>query len=423
MVRFGASVYLLGQILGALVLIGAGVMVFQGQSSAAAEISIAVGGVGLLLLSHAGRIDATNATEHARKKAVDSELLQSQLDEQRRTVDSFADGLEVAICICDPRGTIVYANRGLSELFRFESPVGRQILAVTLSHDLEGIVQEAFRGQNPLKAEMAFSYPEERVGMVKAWVPSATSRQVFVSIFDITDLRRLERVRKDFVANVSHELRTPLTIIRAMAETLLDEDEDVMEVKNRYLPKIISEVDRLSSISQDLLILSSAEGNPVRKQACDIAEVFSSVTAQLKSKAEQKNLTLTYEGPKRRIVEANTSQMIQVAINLIDNALIYTPEGSVEVVLVEEQNSVEIKVKDTGTGIAQEQVSRIFERFYRIDRARSRATGGNGLGLSIVKHIVEAHGGTVTVESAFNVGSTFTVTLPVGRVESGPSEI
>ena len=166
-------------------------------------------------------------------------------------------------------------------------------------------------------------------------------------------------------------------------------------------------------ISQDLLILSAAESNPVRKQMCDIADVFKGVVQQLEPKASEKGIRLDYVGPDQSIIEANTSQMTQVALNLVDNAIKYTTHGEIHVGLETGISSVRILVKDTGIGIPSDQIKRIFERFYRIDRARSRATGGTGLGLSIVKHIVEAHGGSVTVESALNIGSTFIVELPI----------
>jgi len=246
------------------------------------------------------------------------------------------------------------------------------------------------------------------VGLVKAW-PSPGDR-VFLSIFEITELRKLERIRKDFVANVSHEMRTPMTIIRAMAETLLDEDD--LQIKEKYLTKIISEVDRLSTISQDLLVLSTAESNPVRKQNCDLAEIVMGVVHQLEPKAREKGIEFTYDGPDTLSINANGAQMIQIALNLFDNAINYTADGKVSVSLSEQEHFVELTVSDTGIGISSEHLGRIFERFYRVDKARSRSTGGTGLGLSIVKHIAESHGGSVSVTSALNEGSTFVVKLP-----------
>ncbi len=338
--------------------------------------------------------------------------LEARMEEQRRTVDALADGLDAALLICDRRGTILYANPPAHALFGHAKPVGQTILAATLSVDLEGLLREAAEADEPRRGEIAFVYPHEWIGLVSGW-RDPTEDRVFVSVYDITELRRLERTRKDFVANVSHELRTPMTIIRAYAETLLDEDPPTAETANRMLPRIIAEVDRLSSVTQDLLVLSVSESGSARKEACDLAEIVRGVVAQLGPKAEEKSLELAYDGPESLTIQANAAQIGQVALNLVDNALNYTVRGSVDVALALDGDRAILTVRDTGLGIATEHVERVFERFYRVDRGRSRATGGTGLGLSIVRHIAEAHGGTVALESALNRGSTFTVTLPV----------
>lgn len=348
------------------------------------------------------------------------EALENQLERQQNALSILTDGLNIAIFACDTRPVIVHANRSAIDLFRFEEPLGRTVLAVTLSYELDQMIHEALNTGEPQRHELTISYPHERVVLADAWLEPGGER-VFLSLYEITDLRHLERVRTDFVANVSHELRTPLTTIRVMAETLADDDSEP-ELKARYLGKIMSEVDRLSLIANDLLVLSAAESNPVRKQACDLGELLTSVVQHLKRKAEDRNLTLTYQGPRNLVVEANPAQINQVAINLIDNALNYTTEGSVEVTLEALDDAARFTVKDTGIGIPSDHLSRIFERFYRVDKGRSRATGGTGLGLSIVKHITEAHGGRVTVESAQNRGSTFVVEIPKGSPTTSPTE-
>jgi len=171
-----------------------------------------------------------------------AELLQAQLEEQRNAVDDMADGLDIAIFICDLKATILYANNRAIELFRFDRPVGRNILAVTLSYDLEQLVVSTGRNRSPQHAEISFTYPNEKVGLAKTWPTTDGGERVFLSVYEITDLRRLERIRQDFVSNVSHELRTPLTIIRSMAETLIDDAVDLNDRSSKYLTKIISEV-------------------------------------------------------------------------------------------------------------------------------------------------------------------------------------
>lgn len=379
------------------------------------------GFVGGLLLALLGwrvgevlRDDESALSQHA--KAV--EVMQTRLSEDRHAVDTLADGLDVAIFICDPKAIVQYANRRATEMFRFPDPVGRAILAVTLSYDLEALLLETFRSGEPMQAELSFSYPDERVNVASAWIEDGSSR-IFLAIYEITDLRRLERVRRDFVANVSHELRTPLASIRAMAETLHEEEKPDPDLTKRFLGKMISEVDRLSLLTNDLLILSAAESNPVRKQACDIAELFRSVTQSLERKAKEKGLSLTIEAPESLRIEANSAQMMQVALNLVDNALNYTTVGGVTVkVRQNEPQLVIIEVIDTGIGISSQHIERVFERFYRVDKGRSRVSGGTGLGLSIVKHLVESHGGKVEVDSALNEGSTFRIILPVGEADS-----
>jgi two-component system phosphate regulon sensor histidine kinase PhoR len=373
--------------------------------------------VGAILAAFASGIgfqrQAHQARRNLERERSRASLLEAKLESQRNAVDLLAEGLEIAVFLCDTRPMILYANRKATEMFKFDNPIGRSILAVTLSYDLESLVTACAQTREKQHAELTFAYPDERTALAEAWMEPDGDR-IFLSLYETTDLRRLERVRTDFVANVSHELRTPLTTIRAMAETLQDEPDN-HELLDRYLAKIIAEVDRLSLIANDLLILSAAESNPVRKQGCNVAEVFRSVAQQLSPKAHDKGLKIEFHGPSDQIIEANQAQMSQVAINLVDNAINYTSEGSVDVMVQPEGDQVVIMVRDTGMGIASEHLPRIFERFYRVDKGRSRSTGGTGLGLSIIKHIVEAHGGQVNVQSALNQGSTFFIRLPVGH--------
>jgi len=201
-----------------------------------------------------------------------------------------------------------------------------------------------------------------------------------------------------------------MTAMRTMVESMQDDDDE--QLRQRYFAKILSEVDRLTRLTDDLLTLSASESQPQRVGACDLAEVAKSTVAQMRPKAEAKGLRLSYDGVERAPVAVSPEQMTQVLVNLLDNAVNYTTEGGVEVRLSLEDHWAQLEIEDTGLGIPSDQLDRIFERFYRVDKGRSRATGGTGLGLSIVKHIVESHGGTVTVTSALNHGSTFTVRIP-----------
>lgn len=374
--------------------------------------------IGATLFVGAGLVLQADSRKHSAalgERQSQLELLEAQVAQQRSAIDTLADGLEVALFICDHKATILYANRRAREIFHFESPAGRTILAVTLSYDLEQLVLKAARTREEHDSEMAFAYPSDRVGLAKAW-PQAPGDRVFLSMYDITELRRLERIRRDFVSNVSHELRTPLTIIRSMAETMLDDAETPAAKKGQYLERIVSEVDRLSTMARDLLVLTTAESKPVDKQPCDAAEIFRNVTDELKPGAEEKGIEIRYQGPWNLVVEADAEQVHQVALNLVDNAISYTQSGRILVVVRQENDEFIASVNDSGVGIASEHLPRIFERFYRVDKGRARGTGGTGLGLSIVKHIVEAHGGQVSVDSALNEGSTFTMRLPMPKV-------
>ncbi|MBV9850743.1 MAG: GHKL domain-containing protein, partial [Armatimonadetes bacterium] len=246
-----------------------------------------------------------------------------------------------------------------------------------------------------------------------ARITPVSDREFLLVLRDLTELRRLERVRRDFVANVSHELRTPLTSIKAMAETLLDGARLDESVAGRFLETIIRESDRLVRLSSDLLDLSRVEARGPNKEEIDLAALVTEVAARFAAPAQKAGVSLTNRaaGPLR--VMADRDEMAQVLVNLLDNAITYTPRGgSVTVTASETPEAVTVAVADTGIGILSHDIRRLFERFYRADKARSRASGGTGLGLSIVKHIVENHGGTVGVESEYNKGSTFTFTLP-----------
>lgn len=374
----------------------------------------ALGFFGLVML-YAWFFAVRNAETQARKTTDlenENQKLQNEVNNHREALDDLAEGLDQAIFLTTQDQQILYANRRAVDFFGFDDPAGQTLLAVTLSNELVELAQEATRLKEPRRAELTLRQPRERTVLAAVWLESSNQARVFVSLVDITSLRRLERVRRDFVANVSHELRTPMTTIRAMAETVLDELPETDGNRN-YLGKIIREVDRLTNITDDLLTLSVAESAAPTKAPCDFAQITVNIVQQLVDKANDKGLHLAYQGPTSCQVFANEGQLAQVVMNLVDNAINYTAEGEIKVTLEEdEEDRAILRVQDTGMGIATEHLPRLFERFYRVDKGRSRATGGTGLGLSIVRHIVEAHGGRVDVESELNKGSTFIIAIP-----------
>lgn len=375
-------------------------------------VMVLVGAAAVLVASRARQETARrDLYEKALKKKIDR--LRDDVREHSTVLDRLADGLDVAVFLTDGSQVVSYANERAISMFQFDKPANQTLLAITLSNELAELVAKSQQERTSQQAELNLRHPEERIVRVHVWPESPENRRYFVSLYDVSDLRRLERVRRDFVANVSHELRTPMTTIRAMAETIEDETGGDAFAHHNYIDRIIKEVDRLTRITDDLLTLSVAESGTVSKMPTNAAEVVRSVVQPLVKKAESKGLTLSLNAPTELEVHVNPTQLSQVAINLVDNAINYTKEGEIAVTLSEEGGLMKMEVRDTGIGLASEHLDRIFERFYRVDKGRSRATGGTGLGLSIVRHIVESHRGRVEVSSEMNKGTTFTVWMPL----------
>jgi len=235
-----------------------------------------------------------------------------------------------------------------------------------------------------------------------------------LALFDVTRLRQLERVRRDFVANVSHEMKTPLTVIGGFAETLCDDGLSA-DQRRRFAEVIASNTQRMQRLVDDLLDLSRIESGGWRPAPAvtDLRAVVNDVFAAVRENAASKNVTLAADVAESGVEPyADATALRQIVGNLVDNAVRHTTDGEVVVTARREANGVTVLVRDTGDGIAPEHLSRIFERFYRVDAARSRADGGTGLGLAIVKHLVEAHGGRVDAESSLGVGTTISVFFP-----------
>lgn len=236
-----------------------------------------------------------------------------------------------------------------------------------------------------------------------------------INIKDITEKVKLENMRTDFVANVSHELKTPLTSISGFVETLkLNENID-LSTRNRFLGIIESESDRLKRLIDDILLLSFIEKKETKSlELINIHEVFMEVYEMTSYFAKSKNINISYRLDNENIqILSNRDYIKQIFLNLVDNAIKYTPDNrNVWIEIGYENNNLIIKVKDNGVGIPKEDINRIFERFYRVDKARSRDVGGTGLGLAIIKHIVKSLGGYINVKSELGKGSEFTVTIP-----------
>lgn len=351
----------------------------------------------------------------------EQERVQERLNVLSEEYEALMTGCGAGVLVVET-DVIERANSAAGQLLGAPSPLleGRPLLEATLSGELNSLVKQA-RDQNSVqRCEIrALGVSGSCLSVTVLPIPNANNGQnsgktrCVVVAHDVTELRRLETVRRDFVANVSHELRTPLTSIRAMAETLQDGALRDGEVADHFLGIINSEAQRLTRISEDLLILSQAESRLPETVGFSISALLLEVVNRFLPRAEKEKLSLCADIPSGLEVNANHDQIEQVLVNLIDNALKYTPGGGrVEVTAERRGDMIAVHIADTGIGILTQDVPRIFERFYRVDKARSRQSGGTGLGLSIVKHIVEAHGGQITVESDYNRGSTFTFTLP-----------
>lgn len=360
--------------------------------------------------------------ELARNVNAMAEQLSKMLEDlavSESTMRTVVSGMTDGIILTDPGGTVVLFNQAAERALgiRADQALGRTVLDATLHMQLSDMVKRALDEREASTAEITLLYPQRRV--LSAFVsPVETDRGIIGSVVvfhDLTEARRVEQMRREFIANASHELKTPLSSIRLMAESLLAGAKDDPEVEDQFLNVIASETDRLVAIVEDMLQLSAIEA---RETALRREEVFLSVPLQkvletILPRLEAKSQKLTVDVPDGARFVGDAEAVERVLANLLDNAVKYTPDGgSISVSAEMEGGRLVIRVADTGIGIPEEHQSRIFERFYRVDKARSRALGGTGLGLSIVKHLVEAMGGSVSVESAPGRGSTFTVVLP-----------
>lgn len=325
------------------------------------------------------------------------------------------------ILAIDNHETVTMVNPAAMDMFSItSSPEGRHFLEVVKHAKLENVICEAMVQRTLIEREiMLRKGMEERYLQVFA-VPVVSDGAAFGVILlaqDITRIRKLENMRSEFAANVSHELKTPLTVISGFIDTLKDPGISRQDA-DRFLDIISLESERLTRLIEDVLALSDIENTLAPPASIvDIRQGVREAAELLQKSAQDKNISLTIELPKNRIpVAADNDRIKQMVINLVDNAIKYTPEaGSVNVSVLREEQLCVIRVRDTGIGIPQEYIPRLFERFYRVDKSRSRALGGTGLGLAIVKHIVSLLGGHITVESTVGTGTMFEVTVPIGK--------
>jgi two-component system, OmpR family, phosphate regulon sensor histidine kinase PhoR len=341
-------------------------------------------------------------------------------DERNRSSAILGSMIEgVAVITNDER--IVFSNQAFSRILGLEDVreiEGRPLLEVARQSDLLAAIKMALSGQEQVTSEIVVGTVRPRSFAVTAAPVQASSHKGAVLVLhEITDLRRLERVRQDFVANVSHEFRTPLTAIQGFAETLLAGALDDPANRRRFVEIIREHSMRLARLTQDLLKLSRIEAGQLKLdfRPVSVTQLIESCVETAQLKAVPRQLALHVNLPEQLPSARGDSNTLQEVLqNLLDNALQYTPAGGkIEVSASSSNGHVVVTVADTGIGIPQAEQERIFERFYRVDAARSREAGGTGLGLSIARHIMEAHGGRLWVESAVGEGSRFHFSIPV----------
>jgi len=335
---------------------------------------------------------------------------------QETLFNSMIEGL----LLLDATGRIQLANRAFAELFDITTDVrGKTIMEALRLAELAELVASVTAEKQVLEHELRLAGLSERWLQVNAAAISDGHdewRGTVLVFHDLTQLKQFERTRQEFVANVSHELRTPLSLIKGYVETLLDGAKDNPEVETRFLQTIQRNSARLQFLIEDLLTISELESGRIQMnlQSVDLRTLVDKVLGDLSARARTKEATLVNDLPNV-LVHADADRLHQVFGNLVDNAIKYGRQAGTVVVSGRpaDDGMFEVRVQDDGPGIPPEALERVFERFYRVDKARSREQGGTGLGLSIVKHIVQGHGGRVWAKSEPGKGALFFFTLPV----------
>lgn len=345
----------------------------------------------------------------------------SQITEERNKVKAILTSMTDGVIAIDRKGSILLINPAIEKLFNisYDKSVGKKLIEVVRNFDLEKFLHEALDSETGITRELQLFVPDMktfRISTAPLTNENGTVGAVAV-LRDITAFHQVEIMKTEFVANVSHELKTPLTSIKGFVETLLDGALDEPETAKHFLEIISDETDRLNRLINDILSLSAIEAKrrELNRVSLNLEKLINETVSILSPQASEKNLEININiNHPLEEVEADEDMIGQVLINLIDNAVKYTQKGgTVSISAQTQKDRVKVAVADTGIGIPIDSIPRLFERFYRVDKARSREMGGTGLGLAIVKHILELHHGKIEVDSIVGKGSTFTFYLPL----------
>lgn len=389
-------------------------------------LAIAIGGGFCLVLSAAVSLLITGplrrfsdeTTRERRQTGEKVRALELEIRQAQAILESMAEG----VCALDGAGRIVWLNRSAEALFgvRADEAKGKRLTDIFRQPDLEEAIAETLSSRQPSSREAQAFGPSEQAIRFQAAPCEGFQDQAAVVVVaqDVTEIRKLERLRRDFVANVSHELKTPLTSIKGLVETLLNGALEDASNNRRFVTLIDEDATRLSRLIDDLLELSQVEskGVSLRTQPVDLRNLLEGLATRFRNQAEAQQVRLEMEIPQQLpAVLGDPDKLRQVFVNLMDNAIKFNrPQGKVSVCArISIPSEIAVAVSDTGAGIPEVDLPRIFERFYRVDKARSRELGGTGLGLAIVKHLVELHHGRITVASRLGEGTTITVFLPL----------
>ncbi len=354
----------------------------------------------------------------------------AQMEQDRQQLRTILGSMVEGVLVLDAEQRVLFLNEAAGRLLGLPPGTvpGRKLWQLVRHRQLNQAVEQVLATDQPHRCELEWLTPEPRVFVVHgSRLPDNPRPGAVLVLHDITHLRKLERVRQDFVANVSHELKTPLAAIQAMVETLLDGALQDPDHNTGFLERIRENADRLHRLVQDLLTLGRIESGAevLDVQPLPVQAAVDASLARIEQRAAAKQLALALEPPAEPVaVLSDDEALAEILDNLVDNAIKYTPAGGrVTVRWFAEGPNVVLQVDDTGIGIPEKDLPRIFERFYRVDKARSREVGGTGLGLSIVKHLVQALGGNITATSRPGEGSTFTLRLPRAESPVEPSEV
>ena len=385
----------------------------EAATAAAVLIGVAAGaGSNFLFAYFSEKARSSSAVaEEQLREVVDS--LQRESSRLEAILGSMVEGV-VAV---DPLLRITFLNRAFAGAVDVPLPLAARtpLVQVVRDNDLLEMFNAVFTSGEPLQRRLILSAGGARTFAVQVTpLAGGLNRGAIGMFYDITEIERLERIRKDFVANVSHELRTPLAAISGYAETLLEGALEDRENSRRFVEIVLNKARQLTNIVSDLLVLSTLEsGKPPAPESISLKDAIESALRTVEPVARSRGVNVVFKLAEDLDVLGHEIRLEQVFVNLLDNAVKFNrPDGEVYVEIARESGRAVVRVRDTGLGIPSRDLPRIFERFYRVDKARSRATGGTGLGLAIVKHAVEQMGGSVSVESRLGQGSIFTVALP-----------